>query len=78
VPTRNRAQHAARLRAQLQAIQETTAEDREPGIGLQLEFRGFAGIELTTESLARDVSGIELRNARQEGNTLFALSASKI
>lgn len=72
VPIRDRGRQAARLRAQLQAIQEVTAEGREPGIGLQLEFRGFAGIELTTESLARDASGIELLNTRQEGNTLFA------
>jgi hypothetical protein len=72
VPIRNRAQHAAKLRAQLQAIKEATAQDREPGIGLQLEFRGFSDIELTTESLARDASGIELLNSRQEGNTLFA------
>jgi len=72
VPARNREHHSANLRAQLEAIREATAEDREPGIGLQLEFRGFSGIELTTESLARDASGIELLNARQEGNTLFA------
>jgi hypothetical protein len=72
VPERNRRQHAAKLRAQLQAIEEAIAEDREPGVGLQLEFRGFSGIELTTESLARDASGIELLNARVIGTTLFA------
>jgi hypothetical protein len=72
VPPRNRQEHAARLRAQLHAIEETAAEDREPGLGLQLEFRGFAGIELTTESLARDASGIELLNVREKGTTLFA------
>src|SRR5262245_58042858 len=74
VPARNRVQHAAKLRAQLQAIEEAAvaADAVEPGIGLQLEFRGFAGIQLITESLASDRSGIELQNARVEGNTQFA------
>jgi len=68
VPPRDRATHSARLRAQLQAIEEGA----EPEIGLQVEFRSFEGIELTTESLARDRSGIELMNVRQEGDSLLA------
>jgi len=73
VPPRNRAEHAAKLRAQLKEIEErAAAAEAEPGIGLQLEFRGFAGIELITESLASDRSGIELQNARTEGNTQYA------
>jgi hypothetical protein len=72
VPPRNRAQHAAHLRAQLAAIRADGAEDAEDGLGLQIEFRGFAGIDLATESLADDRSGIELLNSRQDGNTLFA------
>jgi hypothetical protein len=74
VPARNRAQHAAKLRAQLHLLEQTAdaSEAAEPGIGLQIEFRGFAGIELTTESLARDAQGIELQNVREEGTTLYA------
>ena len=70
VPRRNRAQQAARLRAQLKLIEGEG--EREPGMGLQIEFRGFAGIELTTESLANDRSGIELLNVRRQGNVLLA------
>lgn len=72
VPPRNRAQHAAHLRAQLAAIRSDSADEVENGLGLQIEFRGFAGIDLATESLADDRSGIELLNTRKEGNTLFA------
>lgn len=74
VPKRNRAEHAAKLRSQLEAIEQAAAaaEAVEPGIGLQIEFQGFAGIELTTESLARDTQGIELQNVREAGNTLYA------
>lgn len=74
VPKRNRPEQAAKLRAQLKAIEQMAAagEAAEPGIGLQIEFQGFAGIELTTESLSRDMQGIELQNVREEGNTLYA------
>jgi len=74
VPPRNRAQHTAKLRAQLKAVEQAAEaiEAVEPGIGLQIEFRGFAGIALTTESLARDAQGIELQNVREEGTTLYA------
>lgn len=72
VPPRNRGQQAAKLRGQLQAIEQAATEAAEPGIGLQIEFRGFAGIELTTASLARDAQGIELQNVREEGTTFYA------
>src|SRR5690606_33471346 len=57
------------LRAQLQTVQQQIAE---PDIGLQIEFRSFEGIELATESLARERSGIELMNVRHEGEHLLA------
>ena len=38
----------------------------EDGLGLQVEFESFPGIELAFESLARERSGIELMNVRQE------------
>ena len=36
------------------------------GLGLQVEFESFPGIELAFESLARERSGIELSNVRHE------------
>src|SRR5688500_679187 len=72
VPKRNRAEQAAKLRGQLEAIEQAAAEAHEQGIGLQIEVQGFSGIDFTTESLARDAQGIELQNVRQEGNVLYA------
>ena len=69
VPPRNRATHAAGLREEL--AQATLVEEEGP-TRLQLEFQSFEGIELATESLARDRSGIELLNVRQEGQRTFA------
>ena len=69
VPPRNRATHAASLREEL--AQATLVEEEGP-TRLQLEFQSFEGIELATESLARDRSGIELLNVRQEGQRTFA------
>ena len=69
VPPRNRATHSASLRAEL--VQVTPAQEDAP-TRLQLEFQSFEGIELATESLARDRSGIELLNVRQEGPRTFA------
>ena len=68
VPTRDRATHSATLRAQLLAVQQ----DAVPEIGLQIEFRGFEGIEFATESLARDRSGIELMNVREDDASVLA------
>jgi Subtilase family len=68
VPVRDRPTHSAALRAQLQAAQEVVEAD----LGLQIEFRGFEGVEFTTESLARDRSGIELMNVREEGGCILA------
>ena len=50
VPPRNRATHAADLRAELTEI--LPAVEDAP-TRLQLEFQSFEGIELATESLAR-------------------------
>lgn len=68
VPIRDRASHSASLRTQLAAAKQAADED----IGLQIEFRSFDGIELATESLARDRSGIELLNVRVEGDLTLA------
>jgi hypothetical protein len=69
VPPRDRLTHAASLREEL--AQAVPAEEDAP-TRLQLEFQSFEGIELATESLARDRSGIELLNVRQEGKRTFA------
>lgn len=69
VPPRDRPTHAAALRAEL--AEAIMAEEDAP-TRLQLEFQSFEGIELATESLARDASGIELLNVRQEGTRTFA------
>jgi Subtilase family len=68
VPTRDRATHSATLRAQLIAVQQ----DAAPEIGLQIEFRSFEGVNLATESLARDQSGIELMNVREDDASVLA------
>ena len=44
----------------------------EEGLGLQVEFESFPDIELAFESLARERSGIELLNVRQEKNRTHA------
>src|ERR1700733_10960855 len=69
VPARERPTHAAALREQLAAA--ATVEP-EATLRLQLEFRSFEGIELATESLARDRSGIELLNVREIGERTLA------
>lgn len=72
VPERNRAEHAAALRGQLDAVRanaEAAADAQrdagmKEGLGLQVEFESFPDVELAFESLARDRSGIELLNIR--------------
>src|ERR1700733_1287184 len=70
VPPRNRPAHAQALRAEL--AEAMPAEEADAPTRLQLEFQGFEDIALATESLARDRSGIELLNVRQEGTRTFA------
>ena len=78
VPARNREEHAAALRAQLDEIRTATqdavsdSEEPEDGLGIQVEFQSFPDIELAFESLERENQGIELRNVRQRGDITFA------
>lgn len=57
-------------------LEEAASQQRQAGIddgiGLQIEFESFPDVELAFESLARESSGIELRNVRQDGNQTFA------
>ncbi len=73
-PARNRAQHAGYLQRQINELrgeaeiarEAQQAAGMEDGLGLQVEFESFPGIELAFESLARDHWGIELLNVRHE------------
>ncbi|WP_235506241.1 S8 family peptidase [Desulfatitalea tepidiphila] len=44
----------------------------ESGFGLQVEFESFPEIEIAFDSLARERSGIELLNARHDGQRTYA------
>ena len=71
-PNRDRVSHSAALLGQLEEV-KTVAESAldaqkeagmSEGLGLQVEFESFPGIELAFQSLAREASGIELLNVR--------------
>ena len=75
VPEQDRARHGGELQRQLGAVRAEAAAARgaqqavgaqEEGLGLQIEFESFPEVELAFESLARERSGIELLNVRQE------------
>lgn len=80
VPDRNRDAHGSALLGKLQQLKPVLAEAVEQqrqagideGIGLQIEFESFPDVELAFESLARERSGIELRNVRQDDEKTFA------
>ena len=67
VPERNRDRHGMALQQQVEELRLST-ETIDEGLGIQVEFESFPGIELAFESLAREQSGIELLNVRQDGN----------
>lgn len=75
VPEQDRARHGGELQRQLGAVRAEAVAARgaqqavgaqEEGLGLQIEFESFPEVELAFESLARERSGIELLNVRQE------------
>ena len=80
VPDRDRETHGNALLSKLQQIAPTFAEavkqqhqaGLDEDVGLQIEFESFPDIELAFESLARERSGIELRNVRHDGNRVYA------
>lgn len=80
IPDRDRNTHGGALLSKIQqlipVLVEAAAQQRQAGfddgIGLQIEFESFPNVELAFESLARERSGIELRNVRQDGNKTFA------
>ena len=80
VPPQNRQQHAAALRqqfAQVEAAQKALIVQQQQAnvhtaIGVQVEFESMHGVNMATESLARDRSGITLMNVRKAGDQVFA------
>ncbi|MBY0416525.1 MAG: hypothetical protein K2W88_00485, partial [Pararheinheimera sp.] len=80
IPAKDRNSHGGGLLEKLHQLTPVLAEaaalQREAGvgegIGLQIEFESFPDVELAFESLARERSGIELRNVRQDNNKTFA------
>ena len=80
VPDRDRGVHGASLLRQIRqlapevaaAISEQQQAGLETGFGLQIEFQSFPDIELAFESLARERSGIELRNVRHHDERTYA------
>lgn len=80
IPERDRNAHGIALQVQLQQLASVLAEATEQqkqagldeGFGLQIEFESFPDVELAFESLARERSGIELHNVRQDNDKTFA------
>lgn len=80
IPERDRQIHGSALLTQVKQLETTLTEATEvqrdagmdEGFGLQIEFESFPGIELAFESLARERSGIELRNIRHLNDTTLA------
>ena len=80
-PIRERQSHGNHLFSQINKLKPVIQDAREiqvaagvddASLGLQLEFASFDDIELAFESLARENSGIELLNVRNEGDFTFA------
>ena len=80
VPGRDRVRHGRALQDQIYQLRAEADSARETqldagivdGLGLQIEFESFPEVELAFESLARERSGIELRNVRHEENQTLA------
>ena len=74
VPVRNRQKQSAGLRGQLAEVQASSESaaivQRDAGmserLGISVEFESFPDVDLAFESLARERSGIELRNVRRD------------
>lgn len=80
IPDRDRIEHGVALLSKLQqltpvlndAAEQQRLAGADEGFGLQIEFESFPDVELAFESLARERSGIELRNVRHDDNKTFA------
>ena len=80
IPERDRAEHSSLLRRQLDVVRVGAELAREAqrgagmqdGVGLQVEFESFPEVDLAFESLARERSGSELLNVRDEDKKTLA------
>ena len=80
IPTQNRAEHGGRLSGQISELRveadASSAAQRdagmEDGLGIRIEFESFPDVKLAFESLARERSGIELLNVRDDGERIQA------
>ena len=80
IPTQNRAEHGARLSGQISELRveaDAASEAQrdagmEEGLGIRIEFESFPDVKLAFESLARERSGIELLNVRDDGERIQA------
>lgn len=80
VAPRDRLTHGQALLGQLDTVKQAADRARqaqqgaglEDGLGLQVEFESFPGIELAFDRLSRERSGIELLNVRHLGNRTYA------
>lgn len=80
IPNRDRQEHGTALLGQIRQLapqlEAAKAEQQEAGMqegyGLQIEFQSFPDVEMAFESLARERSGIELRNVRHDDERTFA------
>lgn len=80
IPSRDRTTHGGNLLGKIQqlapilasAVEKQLQTGLETDYGLQIEFESFPNIELAFESLAREASGIELRNVRNRDEKTFA------
>lgn len=80
VPDLPRQRHGQALRAQIDALKQTSTEavriqtqqGLESGLGLQIQFASQPDVELAFESLANETQKIELLSVRQEGGYTYA------
>jgi hypothetical protein len=80
VPARDRQLHGTALLANIQLIRPLMASAKDvqedagltEGYGLQVEFEGFADVQLAFESLSREHMGIELLNVKHQDNKTLA------
>jgi len=80
IPEQERQEHAASLKLQLEKVRQNQVEicadsedhDLESGLGIQVAFDSFPGVEMAVESLADASQGIELLNVRHSEDKILA------
>lgn len=80
LPQLDRATHGQGLLNRIETLKNAAAQAKqaqqeagmESGYGIQIQFRSFPDFKLAFESLARDRSGIELLNVKEDEHHTFA------